>query len=177
MKFDLKYEDIIIFIDKKQNKVKEVFLFKKAIEVPKYHKTFRSFKQEFNNKNSFRFSFIDRFNNGYEIYVDVGYAFKHFEKNTYFENRQKLNATLFPTLTKPFLVLKDIEQNTKKQRLTFYKPFYNKNKKLIHIVCFNLEESNKGNFIYKTLYQLSNLGKIKKYFEHPLSNILYLDKL
>ena len=61
-------------------------------------------------------------------------------------------------------MLKDIEQNTKKQRLTFYKPFYNKNKNLIHIVCFNLEESNKENFVYKTLYQLSNSGKIKKIF-------------
>jgi len=96
-----------------------VFLFKKAIEIPKYHKTFKSFKQEFNNKNSFRFSFIDRFNNRYEIYVDIGYAFKHFEKNSYFENRQKLNATLFPTLTKPFFSFKRYRTKYKKTKINF----------------------------------------------------------
>jgi len=176
MKFNLKYEDISIYIDRRQAKIKENILLKKATILPKYHKTFQGFKREFNNQRHFNFTFIDRFYIGHTIHINVSYAFEHFVKNTYSDyHRKKFNATLLMTLTKPLLVIKSWENEN--LVLTFYKAFKDNDNNLFHIVSFSLKQNQNGVFEYKTLYELNNLKKLSRYFLQPLENILYLDRV
>ena len=170
MKFNLTQKEINYYFDIKRDTIKENLLLQNAEFIPKYHKNWKSFKKAFYNQRHFNFTFIDRFYKGYHIHIDVDYAYKHFKNNTYNEYRQKLNATLLPTLTKPFLVVKDYQKN--KTILTFYKPFKKKNN-LIHITALSVEEQN-NIFEYKTLYEVNHLGRIKNLFKKPINLIIHL---
>lgn len=175
MKFNITYQDINYFFNN-QRMIKENILLQKATYLPKYYKNWKSFKQSFYNQRHFNFTFIDRFYNGYHIHINVEYAYRHFTHNTYNEYRQKLNATLFPTLTDPLLVIKEIEKDSMK--LTFYKPFKTKDN-LINVISLNLEKNrieDKNTFEYKTLYEVNHLGKIQKLFQKPLNLVIYLKK-
>ena len=90
------------------------------------------------------------------------YAFEHFLDNTNKEVRKYLNATIFPTLTNPLIVIKEIYKG--KNALTFYKPFYDKNdeNKLIHIAMYKLFEDKDGFYKFKTIFELSSLSKVDK---------------
>ena len=171
VKFDLTYKEINYYFDIKRNIIKVNLLLQRAIYLPRYHKNWKSFKKDFYNQRHFNFTFIDRFYQGHHIHIDVNYAFKHFTNNTYHEYRQKLNATLLLTLTKPLLVVK--ENNIDNTKLIFYKPFKKENN-LIHIIALSLEKKD-NIFEYKTLYEVNHLGRVRDLFKKPLNFIIYLE--
>ena len=171
MKFDINYSHINYYFNLRSKTLKTNILLQKAENLPKYHKNWKSFKKAFYSQRHFNFTFIDRFYEGYHIHIDVNYAFKHFQKNTYNEPREKLNATLLPTLIRPFLVVK--ENNKDGIKLIFYKPFKKENN-LLNIVSLSIEKNYNNIFEYKTLYEVDNLKKISLFFQKPLSSIIYL---
>ena len=138
------------YINPRTNRIKTNVLLQDASDLPSRHRNWQSFKGSFGGVSSYK---VELF--GYTIVVNLRYAFKHFQDNTYSENRQNINATLLPTLQDPLIVVKSTYDN--QDSLTFYKPFRN-NDDLLHIVTFQVLKQDDGKYYYKTLYD----GKINK---------------
>jgi hypothetical protein len=153
------------YIDLRTGLVKTNILSKDAVELPSRHRNMKSFKASFGGVNHFEYDF-----KSYFIVVDVKYAFEHFQKNTYSDNRQYLNATLLPTLRDPLMVI--CSHYKGEDTLTFYKPFKSSNG-LEHIVMFKLYKKRNNKYYFKTIYKQESLIKIKKIIETTDKNTIY----
>jgi hypothetical protein len=143
------------YLDRRTDRVKLNILWNDADPLPKRHRTFQSFKTSFGNVNYYEFEI-----GGCFIVVDVKYAFRHFNQNTYNEKRSHINGTLLPTLHDPILIVRDTYEN--QSVITFYKTFRTKND-LYHIVMFKAYKEDNGKYYFRTIFNLDdNLGKVKK---------------
>jgi hypothetical protein len=156
------------YIDSRTRKVMNNILKGDSEVLPDEFKNIREFKASFGNTNHFTTNF-----QGYNIYINVKYAFEHFINNTNKEIRKYLNATILPTLTNPLIVIKEIYKN--KKALTFYKPFYDKNNgnKLIHVAMYKLFEDSDGYYKFKTIFELASLDKVDKIISTSDLNTVY----
>ena len=134
-------------------------------QLPARYRNWKEFKESFGNKNNYDHVFM-----GYKIYVNVRYAFGHFQKNTYNENRASINATILPTLNDPLLVVK--EKYEGKDALTFYKPFVSEDK-LLHILMYKAIISDDGIYKFKTIYEAHTISKVSKIINLLDLNTLY----
>ena len=156
------------YIDSRTKRIMNNILKADSDILPDEFKNIKEFKASFGGMNHFTTNF-----QGYDIYINVKYAFEHFLDNTNKEVRKYLNATIFPTLTNPLIVIKEIYKG--KNALTFYKPFYDKNdeNKLIHIAMYKLFEDNDWFYKFKTIFELSSLSKVDKIITASDFNTVY----
>ncbi len=143
------------YIDPRTDRIKLNILWNDADPLPRRHRTFTSFKASFGNTNYYEYKIAGCF-----IVVDLKYAFRHFNQNTYNEMRSNINGTLLPTLLDPILIVRDTYEN--QSVITFYKTFKTKND-LYHIVMFKAYKQENGKYYFKTIFNVDdNLGKVKK---------------
>ena len=139
-----------------------------AENLPQRHRTWQSFKSEFDSKNTYEYTFY-----GYKIVVDLRYAFKHFHQNTYNEQRNHLNGTLYDILHQPLLVIKKYDAKLKKNTLQFYKVYKNKDA-LHHMMMFQVIEESQNVYRYKTLFDVSSsLHKVSDMIKAVDLNTVY----
>jgi len=148
------YKAIQRYINKRDGRIRMHTLLADATPLPKRHRNIQSFKKSFGNVNYYEYIF-----EGYFIVLDVKYAFNHFKNNTYMQNREHLNATLFSLLKDPLIVVKSM-YNTE-DTLTFYKPFKNQSE-LYHMLMFKAYKKENGKYYFKTIYQADSLDKVDK---------------
>ena len=153
------------YIDPRNNRIKTNKLLQDSDLLPKKHKKFKAFKDSFCSVNYYEYTFKEFF-----IVVDVKYAFEHFTKNTYNDQRSSLNATLLPTLKDPLIVIKSSYDG--KITLTFYKPFRNSND-IEHMVMFKAYKQENGKYYFKTIYKSDGLRKIQEIIEATDVNTVY----
>ena len=136
--------------------------------LPKRFRTWRAFKEKFNNLKIYSYVFED-----YKIEVNVKYAFNHFTKNTYNEQRSALNGVLYDILHDPLIVIKHYDRVKKKNSLQFYKP-YKKEDELYHMMMFQVLEDENGIYRYKTLYDVrTSLHKVSAVIKALDLNTVY----
>ena len=139
-----------------------------AEKLPPRHRTWKSFKLEFSNKNTYEYDFY-----GYKILIDIRYAFKHFNQNTYNEQRNHLNGTLHDMLHNPLLVVKKYDRKLKKSTLQFYKAYKSK-EELHHMMMFQVIEESKNIYRYKTLFDVNkSLHKVSDMIKTLDLNTIY----
>ena len=143
------------YLDRRTDRIKLNALWQDADPLPKRHRTFQSFKASFGCVNHYEFEIADC-----SIVVDVKYAFRHFNQNTYNEKRSHINGTLLSTLHDPILIIRDTYKN--QPVITFYKTFKTKDN-LFHIVMFKAYKQENGKYYFKTIFDIDdNLGKVRK---------------
>jgi len=156
------------YIDRSLNKIIVSKLYQDSVPLPKRHRNWQSFKKQFNNESTYIYNF-----KGYEIRVNLRYAFNHFIQNTYNEQRSHLNGVLYDILNDPLIVIKKYNITSKQNSLQFYKP-YNKDNKLYHMMMFQVLEIEHNIYIYKTLYDVqNNLEKVSKIIKTIDLNTVY----
>jgi len=153
------------YIDSRTRRIKTNKLLQDSDHLPTRHRKFKSFKDSFGSVNYYEYDF-----KGFFIVVDVKYAFEHFTKNTYNDNRSSLNATLLPTLKDPLIVIKSSYDGN--STLTFYKPFRNSSD-IEHMVMFKAYKQENNKYYFKTIYKPNGLGKIQKIIEATDVNTVY----
>lgn len=161
----MSYKSIQRYINSRDDRVKENVLSQDADPLPTRHKTWKTFKASFGNSNYYAHTFV-----GHTIVIDLSYAFKHFTQNTYSQYRKNENATLLPTLLDPLIVVRDTYEGT--SILNFYKPFKT-NEGLFHMMMFQAFQEDDDQYKFKTIYNASELGKVKKVLKATDSNTLY----
>ncbi len=129
------------YINPSSGLIKVSALSSDAEKLPVRHRSWQSFKLQFSSKNTYEYAFC-----GYKILVDLRYAFKHFHHNTYNEQRNHLNGTLYDMLHEPLLVVKKYDSKLKKNTLQFYKVYKNKDA-LQHMMMFQVVEDSQD--VYK----------------------------
>ena len=156
------------YIDRTTGRIILSKLLKDAVLLPKRHRTWNSFKKEFNNQSTYKYNF-----QSFHIKVNLRYAFKHFTKNTYNEQRTPLNGTLFDILHNPLIVIKKYDRIEKRNSLQFYKP-YKKENEVYHMMMFQVLEVENNIYIYKTLYDVhNNLHKVESVIKALDLNTVY----
>ena len=153
------------YIDPRTGRIKINKLLQDSDHLPARHRRFKSFKDSFDGTNHYEYDF-----KGFFIVIDVKYAFEHFTKNTYNDQRSSLNATLLPTLKDPLIVIKSsYEENS---TLTFYKPFRNSND-IEHMLMFKAYKQENNKYYFKTIYKADGLGKIQEIIETTDANTVF----
>lgn len=143
------------YLDSRTDRLKLNIIPKDATNLPNRFRNWKAFKSSFGEGNYYSTKFC-----GYDIVVNLSYAYEHFQRNTHSENRESINAVIKPILADPLIVIKDSYKD--KNTLTFYKAFKN-NDKLHHILLFKLYEDSDGQYKFKTVYDVhENLSKIKR---------------
>ncbi len=142
------------YIDPRTGRIKENILKKDAIDLPKRHRNFQSFKQSFNNVNHFEFEIAGCF-----VVVNIRYAYRHFIQNTYHEYRANINGALLPTIIDPILIVR--ETQNEQETLQFYKAFKSGNE-LLHIVMFKAYKEEDGKYHFKTIFKADSLAKVER---------------
>ena len=156
------------YIQPSTGKISLIALSKDAETLPKRYRTWKSFKEVFQSKNTYEYEFC-----GYKILVDIRYAFKHFNQNTYNEQRNNLNGTLYDMLHNPLLVIKKYDVKLKKNTLQFYKVYKNRDT-LYHIMMFQVVEEIENVYRYKTLFDVSkSLHKVGEMIKTLDLNTVY----
>lgn len=153
------------YINPSSGRIKTNVLSQDADSLPLRHRGIKSFKESFGGVNHYTCTIEGCF-----IVVPVKYAFDHFKKNTYSENREHLNGTLLATLNDPLLIIKSSyeDQNT----LTFYKPFKS-DSGLEHMVMFKAHKEEDGKYYFKTIYRQESLHKIDEIIRATDGNTVY----
>ena len=144
------------YINKRNNQLRRNILLQDSTPLPKRLRNWKSFKSVFNNENFYQYSFLK-----YHILVDVRYAFRHFNQNTYNERRDHLNGTLYETLCDPLIVVKTDNRLDNTKKLTFYKPF-RKQDDLLHMLMFQATKDKDDIYRFKTIYEAGSLDKVDK---------------
>jgi len=156
------------YMDRRLGRIITSKLYRDAEALPKRHRTWASFKKLFNNLSTYTYNF-----EGYDIEVNVRYAFNHFTKNTYDEQRSHLNGVLYDILHEPLIVIKQFNREEKKNSLQFYKPYVKKGA-LYHMMMFQVLEDDNGIYRYKTLYDVQHsLHKVAKVIKEIDLNTVY----
>jgi len=156
------------YINPQNGLIRINMLSKDAEFLPRRHRTWKSFREIFQCKNVYEYNF-----HRYKILIDIRYAFKHFNKNTYNEQRNHLNGTLHDMLHNPLLVVKKYDIKLKKNTLQFYKIYKNKDT-LYHMMMFQVIEETKNVYIYKTLFDVSrSLHKVSEIIKTLDLNTVY----
>lgn len=96
----MSYKAKVRYIDKRTNLIKENILLKDSSIIPKRLRRFQDFKKQFDNKRNYLYTFC-----GYKLLINISYAYKHFQNNTYNEPRHHLNGTLYDILHNPLIVV------------------------------------------------------------------------
>jgi hypothetical protein len=144
------------YINKRNSQLRKNILFQDSTPLPKRLRSWKSFKSVFNNENFYEYSFLK-----YHILVDVRYAFRHFNQNTYNERRDHLNGTLYDTLCDPLIVVKIDNHLDNTKKLTFYKPFRSQDD-ILHMLMFQATKGKDDIYRFKTIYEAGSLDKVDK---------------
>lgn len=110
-------------------------------------------KAEFRNKEEFA-ALFDSINGNKgvintpygKVYVKIRYAFMHFTQNTYNTNRENIKGGFFSTFRDPLFIAEQIREGSNKPSVYFYKPFYDKDKKLMNIFGIGVDSDGKVDF-------------------------------
>ena len=154
------------YIDTRSDRVKLNVLSQDAVPLPPRHRTWKSFKKEFDNKNNFEFTFC-----GYSFVINTRYAFKHFSQNTYSEPREHLNATITKVIEDPIIVVHSSHEE--KETIVFYKPFKN-TQELVHMMLFHADRNSDGKYHFNTTYSvIDNINKVKNLLKTTEEKVIY----
>lgn len=105
-----------------------------------------------------------------DIVVDINYAFKHFTRNTYNKDRQKVKGGFFSTFREPlFVVEKEKGENISTY---FYKPFYDEQKNLVSL--FGIGVNKNGSVDFKTYYSDESGSRLREILESKDVRIKFL---
>lgn len=153
------------YINPIDNRINLQALKKDATSLPQRHRTWKEFKDSFNSGRHYNCEFMN-----YKIHIDLDYAFKHFNDNTYSERRDNLNGTLLETLNNPLIVVKEVYEG--KNSLVFYKPFIN-DSEILHLTMHKaVENKETGVYTFKTIFEVTSLHKV-----HNIINALDLNTI
>jgi hypothetical protein len=156
------------YIDRSSGRIILSKLVQDAEILPRRFRTWNLFKEKFNNLSIYTYNF-----EGYNIEINIKYAFNHFTKNTYNEQRSPLNGVLYDILHEPLIVIKHYDRVKKRNSLQFYKP-YKKEAELYHMMMFQVLEDDNGIYRYKTLYDVrTSLHKVSDVIKEMDLNTVY----
>lgn len=106
------------------------------------------------------------------INVNLSYAFNHFVKNTYNINRDNIKSAFFQTFKDPLFVIEFTPKGRIKPSVYFYKPFYDKNKKLLNLIGISVSE--KGQLNFSTFYLDKRGNRLNEFLNKEAILIKYV---
>ena len=102
--------------------------------------------------------------------VNMSYAYRHFYDNTYKTNRDNIKSAFFETFSDPLFIAKNDSKG--RDSVYFYKPFLDKDKKVLNLFGIGIDKEGKVDF--KTFY-LDNSGARMREMERLADeNIIYI---
>lgn len=135
---------------------------------------------EFNNITEFRKLFDENKNNTGilktpigEVRVNTIYALNHFTNNTYFKDRANIKGGFFETFKNPLFVVEDTSKG--KDSVYFYKPFYDKDEKILNL--FGIGVNEKGYIDFKTYYLDEKKTRLNQLLKNEKINIKFVAKV
>ena len=109
-----------------------------------------------------------------DMEVNIKYAYRHFTKNTYNTDRENIKGGFFETFKKPLFIVEQTREGQKEPSVYFYKPFFDKDKRLMNL--FGIGIDSNGSINFKTYYFDDSGSRLRRILNNQVK-ILYTSQL